>query len=174
MFRMFLPDGLLLSKIAIQNVYCDRSSLEKKTGKVKPKYKIAGNVLPSLKIYTFFVGTSNSDACEQALTVVVEQKDWEGLITGHLSAPKGYFDIKKIEAFNDKDLLAKMRDGSNGFPSVARLCDAKFQELKQLGVKAHQSHSFVSTEKLALIKAALEDVVDTSSISDEVIRKLGL
>ena len=70
--------------------------------------------------------------------------------------------------------MDKMKDRDNGFYCVARLCDSKFKELKDLRNKAHMSRSFVPIEKTVLIKLSLEDIVDLSQISDGILKKLGL
>lgn len=170
---MILPDKLLLSKIQTQNVYCDKDSTEKTTNVIKNKYKIAGNILSPLNIYAFFITTTNASACQKSLTVTIEPKHWESKLSGYLNAAYTYVDIRKIEPLSDQELLQKIKDASNGFPCVARLCDTKYQEMQNLRDRAHISHSYLPLEKTALIKIALEDIVDTSQITDDILKKLG-
>jgi len=171
---MHLPDFFLLSKIKAQYAYCDKKSKELATGAVKPKYKLAGNIIDPLKIYTFFVATKNRFACQQKLTIEVQKQHWEQLRPGNLNNPVGYIDITKFEALTAQELLNKIKDRDNGFPMIAMLCDIKFQELKNLRSRAHMSNSFMTLESTVLIKFALDDVVDLSQISDDLIKRLGL
>ena len=171
---MDLPENLLLQKVKVQYAYCDRKSKEVTTGIVKTKYKLAGNIIDSLKIYTFFIATKNELACQSRLTIEIQTKHWEELEPGHLSNPIGYIDITKFEPLTEQELLYKMRDKGNGFICVAKLCDNKFSELKDLRSKAHTSRSFIPIERTVLIKLALDDIVDFSQISDDLLKKLGL
>ncbi len=170
---MFLPDKLLLSKIQTQNVYCDKDSLEKTTSVIKHKYKIAGNILSPLNIYAFFITTTNKDACQKSLTVTIESKHWESRLAGYLNEAYTYVDIRKIELLTDLELLKKMRDSTNGFPCVARLCDIKYRDMQNLRNHAHTSKSYLPLEKTTLIKMALDEIVDTSHIADDILKKLG-
>lgn len=171
---MFLPDFILLRKIKVQHVYCDRKSLENFTGITKTKYKLAGNVITSLKIYTFFVATTNELACQRALTVQIQNTDWEQAVPGHLQSPISYIDITKVTPITEQELLNKIKDKTNGFPWIAKLCDTKFQELKALRNKAHTSRHTLPLEKTALVRVALDDVVDLTQLSQDVIDRLGL
>jgi hypothetical protein len=168
---MFLPDSFLIQKIKIQHAYCDRASKENSTGVVKTKYKLAGNLVP-LQIYTFFVATKNRFACKPGSFIEVKKQDWDQLSAGHLREPIGYLDINKIEPLTEQELLAKIKDKNNGFNCVAKLSDAKFQELKALRSRAHMNQQPI--EKTALINIALADVVDLNLYSQDVIDKLGL
>ncbi len=171
----FIPASLLLSRVQTQKVFCDRTSIDRHTHQRKTKYKVAGNILAPLKVYAFFVATSQRDACKKNSTVVVEPQHWENVVGTHLRAPFTYLDVRKVEPLSDQELAQKMRDPANRFSCVARLCDAKYQELKGLRSSVHTHHAYLPVDQIVLIKAALDDVfVDTSKISDDILQKLGL
>jgi hypothetical protein len=169
---MELPDKFLLKKVRAQGVYCDRQSKEVATKIIKPKYKVAGNQL--LNIFTFFVATKNKGACQRGFTIEVQRKHWEQLQQGHLSSPFGYIDITKLESFTDQEIISKMKDRRNGFPCVARLCDEKYQELRQLRQNPRLGSALRTTEKMALATMALDDVVDMTKFHKDLLVKLGL
>ena len=169
---MILPDGLLLRKVTIQNVYFDKKSYEKSTGLTKPKYKLAGN--PLNKVYTFFITTTNSDACHRKSTVIVKKCHWENKVDNHLNAPESFIDVKKVEVLTSDEVLIKIKDLDNKFILTAKLCDSKFSELKSIREDAHKKCGNISIECLALVDVALRDIVDTSSICDEILINLGL
>ncbi|MCK5416040.1 hypothetical protein KAI92_01280 [Candidatus Parcubacteria bacterium] len=169
-----LPDNLLLSRISNQNVYCDKKSLERSTGITKPKYKLAGNILKPLEVYAFFIATKNKNACNGHTTIKIQQKHWENKCSGHLASSMGYIDLHKVETMSGDEICQKMRDRQNGFPFSAKLCDTKYEELKKLKSKVHISRGNISTEKIALAGLAIKEVVDFSSVSDNILKNLGL
>jgi len=171
---MLLPDDIILKKIVNQNVFYDRASLEKSTKKIKKKYKLAGNILKPLEVYTFFVITKNESACNRSTTIEVEQQHWENKKQYHLNESKSYIDLQKVETLSGVELCQKTRDKINGFLIAARLCDDKYNELKSLKDNVRKCNSYTSTEKIVLVKLAIQDIIDFSQISDQILQKLGL
>lgn len=165
--NLALSDSVILTSLITQYGYKDKKSFEPSTGRIKTKYKLAGNIVATLGIYTFFVMTSQKQACESVVTLEINENDWEQRsgIQG-----TGYLDIKKIEALNKDELLIKKRDSQNGFQCVGRLCDVKYNELKSLSAKTHMTRVPLTIEKQSLIKQALDD----AGISTDIIQRLGL
>jgi hypothetical protein len=163
---MDLPDGLVLKKIQTQNAYYDRKSKEKFTNIIKPKYKLAGNIL--LEIYTFFVLTTEEQACQKFLTLKIMRDDWEDRNPNYLKASCSYLDIKKVEVLNKNEILQKCRDKQNGFPCVAKLCDKQFKQLRELRAKIQLSHRPVPTKITNLIFQALEEAKPADKIIDRL------
>lgn len=171
---MLLPDGFLLRKIINQHLYLDKLSHEASTNVTKRKYKLAGNIISDLKIYSFFDITSNQLACNQMLTVTVELSDWENLVSYHTLKSIGYIDISKFEILSSNDIVSKMRDCNNGFECHASLCDTKYFQLRSLRTKIGMVTKFISAKKQMLIRIALDEVVDTSKMADDLIQELGI
>jgi len=127
---MRLNDDILLRKIKKAHTYFDKRSKEKATGLINEKYKLSGNVL--LEIYTFFVLTTDKDACKRLLTLCIHQEDWEQKNPNYLNDEYSYCDITKYDVLNKDIILKKMRDRRNGFIFVAKLCNSKFKKLEKL------------------------------------------
>lgn len=168
-----MPDAALLIMVSAQKVYFDKNSLEKNTGRLRNKYKLAGNFLAEIGVYTFFVITTNEHACSNRTTVKVEQCHWENKNQQHLKKQNSYIDAKKIEPLTSYDVVCRIRDTNNGFKSVARLCDGKYIELKSLRSNLG-SVGFVSDHRKKIVEQALADIYDISEINDEILGKLGL
>lgn len=162
-----VPPDFKLMKISSQHVYCDEKAEEKNTFRIKRKYKLAGNVINSLGIYTFFVLTSKKEACQNFLTVCIEEQHWENRNCRYLREIS-YLDIKRVESLTKFELLEKIDDPENKFILVARLCNEKYLELKQLIHKVQRVSGNLSNDTKTLIAQALFDDVN------EVLAKLGL
>ncbi len=170
---MFISDELLLSKIEAQNAYCDKKSKESVTGVVKRKYKLAGNGLRELGVYTFFVSTTNLSACKKRLTIEVEKNHWENLTEGYFKKDVAYIDVTKIEVLRSGELLEKIKDENNKFPHVGKLCDIKYQELRLLRARA-VSDERTHKEKKETIQIALSDAISEDFISESWLENFGL
>ncbi|MFH1227885.1 MAG: hypothetical protein V1701_08270 [Planctomycetota bacterium] len=168
--QLQLPDNALLLGVQTKHAYFDRKSLEESTGIIKCKYKLCGNILPALEFFTFFILTTNRDACQKYLTLTIQQADWENRDNNHLRDQCSYLDIKNVEALNKDNLLSKIKDTSNRFAVVAKLCDNKFKKLQQLQDRIHSSRHPVPPKKIELIEKALTDAKEP----EKVIKKLGL
>lgn len=154
-------------KIAPQHAYCDEKSKEISTSEIKRKYKLAGNAIDSLGIYTFFILTSKFEACQNFLTICIEEQHWENRDRKYLREIS-YLDIKRVESLDKLELLRKIDDQDNGFKLVAKLCDNKFNELKDIVNRVQRVSGNISSDTRTLIAQALfEDV-------NEVLAKLGL
>jgi len=168
---MEISDNIILQKIIIQNIYCDEKSREKYTGFLKRKYKLAGNIIKPLEVYTFFVSTTEKFACAINTTIEVGQQHWENKKSGYLTASRGYIDLRKVEVLSGAEICEKIKDKTNGFFAVARLCDRKYEELKNLGRNIKCKN--ISTEGIVLAGLAI-GIFNTSLISDKILKNLGL
>lgn len=168
-----VSDAILLRKIEIKNVFFDKKSQEKSTGKIKSKYKLSGNYLKPLDIYTFFVITSCKETCNKHSTIEVKQKHWVDKRVGYLDRDKSYIDIRKIEPLTKKEIIFKIKDNKNRFKWVARLCDEKFNELKEKSSKLNFG-TFISEKKKFFAEQALSEIVDIEDVNIDIIKKLGL
>lgn len=163
---MELPANVLLLKINPKSLYLDKKSKELSTGKIKRKYKLAGNMI--LDEYFFNFLTRQSSACIRRFTLCIEPKDWENETTeSRLGGQNSYCDVSKFELINKNDLLAKIRDKGNGFPFIARLCEEKVNELQVLRNEIGKC-AFISSETRNLIQKGISPMVK------EALIKLGL
>lgn len=126
-----MPDISLLNRIKKQHVYLDRKSKEQfYPYKEKRKYKLAGN--PLLDNYFFHVLTTGKDACTGAFTIALNRSDWENMTPKSKMEDVGYCDVTNYELIQRAILLQKMKDKKNGFPTIARLSDLKYQDILDL------------------------------------------
>ena len=159
-------DILLLNKISQKNLYYDKRSKELTTNIVKPKYKLAGNSI--LDEYFFNILTTTLSACKAEFTLIIEQTDWENKRNGrYLNEPVSYCDLTKYELLNKLTLLKKMKDRHNKFRHVAKLSDAKYEQLQNLQSK-FASCLYISSETKNMIDRGISDALD------KIASKLGL
>ncbi len=165
---MDLPDKILLTKITLKHLYLDKKSKEQTTNIIKPKYKLAGNSLPDIGMYFFYVLTKTSATGKAKFTLVIRQTDWENKIVGpYLTEPASYCDLTKFELLGPSDLLGKFRDKENGFPYIAKLCEMKFQELRKIQTKI-QKNSLISRDTKSIVVRGMSKAVD------QIASKLGI
>lgn len=163
---MELPDKVLLSKFTKSCLYRDAKSEEKTTGKIKPKYKLAGSII--LEHYFFHILTRTLDACIHRFTLTINPEDWEDKIAGpYLQETTSYCDVTKPDLIYKLDLLIKIRDKTNGFIYIAKLCSMKYEELLKLNDKMQKAPD-ISEETKAIVNSGLSDKID------EIVLKLGL
>lgn len=157
---MDLPDQILLTKIIPKHLYFDKKSKELATNRIKPKYKLAGNSLPDLGAYFFYVLTKISSSCKTNFKLIIKQTDWENKIIGpYLTEPVSYCDLSKYELLDRTILISKMKDKENGFPYIAKLCEAKFQELKKIQTKI-QKYPLISRDTKNIIDRGMSETID--------------
>lgn len=168
-----MPDAALLMLINVQKVYFDTESIEKSTGVRKQKYKLAGNFFSPMGIYTFFDITSKKLSCWHKTTITVGQSHWEDKHPKHLRKPESYVDAKKVEVLTGKEIAQKMRDDNNGFAKVARLCDSKYIQLKNLSRNINTG-GYMSEKKKKIVEQSLSDVFNISEVNDNILDQLGL
>jgi hypothetical protein len=149
---MDIPDDVLLAtQIQLKNLYAEKESKEKFTGKEGRKYKLAGNSIPALEQYFFNVLTTMLTACKVRLTITIERKDWEDRAKGeYLLKDVGYCDITKYELIGKEELIKKIR--RNSFPYVARLCESKYRELQMMQNKASKDFYLSKIHKNVIAK----------------------
>ena len=104
------------------------------------------------------------------LTMEIKPEDWVNKDANHLNADCSYLDIKKIESLDKDVLLQKCRDHQNRFQCVAKLCDKKYQDLRDLRNKVLRSPRPVPTQKANLILTALNAI----KIPDNKLQELKL
>jgi len=161
-----LPDNVLLLRITPKHLYLDKKSKEPSTDLIKRKYKLAGNMI--LDQYFFNILTRNSSTCKARLTLCIEPNDWENKTAdSRLGNENSYCDLTEYELLNKADLLSKMKDRTNGFPLVAKLCDQKCRELENLRPEITK-YSYISQETKNLIGQG------TSPMVNAILSKLGL
>lgn len=155
---MDLPDQIFLNQIKPKNLYFDKKSKESTTNEIKPKYKLAGNCI--LEQYYFNILTTDLDACKKAVTLCIKQNDWENKIKGpYLRESASYCDLTKYELLDKSILITKIRDKTNGFPYIAKLCGAKYKELQKLQ-KQMVKHPRITKEAKDVIKRGVGNVID--------------
>lgn len=163
------PDAWHLAQVAKHNVHHDTMSLERRTGVLKSKYKLAANEWETLGIHTFFILTSNKSACERRLTLTVTEKEWQ---ENTILKGNSYIDVKKLEVMNNDDLLSKLKHPGNRFSKVAVLPEHKRTQLLKLVNSLHKSRSVIPASKQSLIRNAVADTTET--IAKDIIKNLGI
>jgi hypothetical protein len=159
-------DVQLLNKIAKKNLYFDKRSRELTTNIVKPKYKLAGNSI--LDEYFFNILTTILAACKTEFTLTIKQTDWENKRNGrYLNEPVSYCDLTKCELLDKLTLLKKMKDRHNKFRQVAKLADAKYEQLQNLQSR-FASCPYVPRETKDMVDHGISDALD------KIASKLGL
>ena len=162
---MDLPDEVLLTKVQTGNAHFDKLSIEESTGRIRPKYKLAGNKL--LNIYIFFILTKRESACKRRFTLRVYKKNWEKRSPLHLKRACSYIDLTKNEVLEKDQILSKIKDKKNRFACVAKLCEEKYKELQNICRKMKST---------PIISREVEDIIELSllEITNERLRKLDL
>jgi hypothetical protein len=164
-------DDVIFQSIETQGAYRDEKSLETSTKIVKRKYKLAGNIidLPSLKLFSFFVLTTERTACRSVLTVQIKKSDWENKDSRYLNEEYSYADINKVEPLSKEAIAQKRRDTQNRFLFVGKLSDVKFKELRSKRENLSKTRP-IPERHSALIECALAD----AEIPQKVLEKLSL
>lgn len=165
---MDLPDKILLTKITLKHLYLDKKSKEQTTNIIKAKYKLAGNSLPDIGMYFFYVLTKTSATGKAKFTLIIRQTDLENKIVGpYLTEPASYCDLTKFELLGPSDLLGKFRDKENGFPYIAKLCEMKYKELIKIQTKINK-YPYISRDTKTIINRGMAETID------QIASKLGI
>lgn len=169
---MEVSDDLYLHAIKEGYAYRDKKSLEKRTGRKRAKFKLADKPISPLETYSFLIINSSDSACIKALTLCVKRRDWEKRDPKYLhrlNNKRSFIDINKCEVLTKEILLKKIKDRKNKFPYIAKLCDAKYEELKKLPEKLEDRRyqEKLSQETREIIGVALD-------VPDKLKQKLGL
>jgi hypothetical protein len=161
---MQITNDTLLLKINEASAYYDKFSLEKSTGRIKPKYKLMRSSI--LEQYFFNVLTTDRTACKKTLTIKIEKDDWLNRVKGYLEE-RSFCDLTKFDIIDEKVLLKKIRDKRNHFLFVGELCEKKYNKLKKLSKKV---------KYLTAISRETKDIVENSLIGifDKRIKELGI
>lgn len=164
-------DDVIIQSIETRSAYRDEKSLEAYTKIVKPKYKLAGNIidLSPLMFYPFFILTTERTACRSLLTVQIRKSDWENKDPLHLNEEYSYVDINKVEPLSKEAIAQKRRDPKNRFLFVGKLSDTKFKELRSKRENLSKTRP-IPERHSALIECALAD----AEIPQKVLEKLSL
>lgn len=129
---MEMPATVALLYYLPRNTYLDKTSEEKSTGIIKPKYKLLFKHHKEMGVYVFFVLTTEKSACVQERTCSVLLKDWEERQGTHLSAVCSYIDIQKHIVMNKDDVLLKASSPNTGFSYAGKVYQAKFSEISTM------------------------------------------
>lgn len=157
-FNIPFPDSFFLSRIKKRHLYFDKKSKEEHTNIIKPKYKLAGNVI--LDNYFFHVLTTDSSACKRKLTVTIPRCKWENVSDdGFLREDVSYCDLRRCDIIEKNLLLSKIKDKGNTFPYVAKLCEVKYIELCKLQDTLNVL-PYISEETKNIVEKCLSDNVD--------------
>lgn len=159
--------SVLASHIQAKKAYRDTRSLEKATGVLKTKFKLAGYFPRELDVFNFFVMTTSYDACDKFFTVTVLEREWLGRDTALFSGDS-YIDAKKIEVLTDAEVLGKIQDSRNKFLYVAELPINKWKELKKMHYKVPISKKKIPIAVQNAMAAAL------SESTARIVKKLGI
>lgn len=169
---MEVPDEFYLYSIKESNAYQDKKSIEKATRKKGRKFKLACKPLLILETYSFLLIHSNDSACIKDLTLCVRRGDWEKRNPKHLHRlqyARSFIDINKCEVLTKEILLKKIKDRKNKFDYIAKLCNTKYRELKDLAIKLEHKKYIdrLSSEAKKILGPALD-------IPDKIKQKWGI
>lgn len=169
---LILSDDILLSKIVQRGVYLDRKSIEKHTGKIGKKYKVAGNCIPEINFYFFFVTSSSKSAYGVKNTISVLSHEW---IDKESWALNGVSQVSytHFDKFTSEEVLEKIKDPYNGFKSVAQMTEAKFKALVSCYKKNKVSARLSSTNQ-ALLDIGLSEDDIVNEVAEQRLRELGI
>lgn len=161
---MQITNDILLSKINEACAYYDKFSLERTTGKRKPKYKLMRSSI--LEQYFFNVLTRDITACKKTLTVRIEKDDWLNRVKSYLEECS-FCDLTKFDIMDERVLLKKIRNKRNLFLFVGELCKRKYNKLKKLSKKV---------KYLPHISRETRNIVQNNllGIFDKRIKELGI
>jgi hypothetical protein len=163
------PDCDLAPFIEIRKAYHDRKSFEKSTNRTKKKFKLAGDSVAELGVFTFFLIFGEIAALKKALTLTIKREDWEDRVSNELNHDESYVDISQVESLTREEIQIKRDDPENGFAPIATLRNRKFLDLKRLTKKLRNPEVAyrVSKETKRLICYAF-------ATEKDLMKKLGL
>ncbi len=126
---MQLPPKLVASSIVEpRHVYYDKKSKERRTGIVKPKYKVAMQYLSVSEFFPFYL--FNTDPCAKTYRFTVKQSELENRNPSLLSNDESHIDVRELETHTAEEIIRKRNDRENGFPLVAKLKTTRFAVLR--------------------------------------------
>lgn len=131
MSKITFPSSAILYSIQERHIYKDEFSIEKSTGVIKRKYKLAAKWPDSLRsqnIRLFFVSTSNSASTKTRTRAKITRNDYTACNLSSLKRRNSYYDLTKREILSGKDVLIKVNDIRNGFKDVATISEQAFNK----------------------------------------------
>ncbi|MDR0591057.1 MAG: hypothetical protein LBG75_00600 [Candidatus Nomurabacteria bacterium] len=168
---MPLPKNLFLQTVEERNVHLDVHSEEKRTGVIKPKYKLAGNRLPVGGVL-FWVSTSANYGYPSHKSVRFEHPtDYDTCSAQPLRDGPSYFCIDKTDYLSDDEMYDKYKNGANGFKKVARIKNASFRQLVNLRSKIRLASNPSSLEHMTNIVLA---TVGSDENANDILKSMGL
>jgi len=169
---MDIPDEFYLNSIKESHAYQDIKSIEKATRIEKRKFKLACKPILILEIYSFLLIHSSDSACIKDLTLCVKRSDWEKRNPKYLyrlQKAESFIDINKCEAITKEILLKKIKDKKNKFAYIAKLSDAKYDELKNIAMKLENKKY---SDRLS--PEAKEIIGHAFDLPEQIIEKWGI
>lgn len=164
-----IPAAIEPPLVEVRKAYRDCNSREESTGRIRDKFKLAGNFLLDLDIFPFFIINKSDSSLKKSLMISIFKKDWENRIPDQLHLAVSYIDISDIVPLCTLEILDRKNDPQNGFRPVATLCLNKFNVLQKKAKQLRNPRNSiqVSRDTRKLICMALDS-------PDELRRKLGL
>ncbi|MEK6839485.1 MAG: hypothetical protein AABX72_00965 [Nanoarchaeota archaeon] len=161
---------IICRHVKLKNVHMDEKSKEAVTGKVKRKYKLAGNPIKDLDQFIFFVMTSDPNAYHRATSIQVDQTEWINRNTDFPKSLQGvsHIDLTRNEVLTAGEVGYKIVDEKNRFHKIAELPESKYREFKEGLVRLKKLRKPTAPEITRLLVRGLEP------LSSDLARKLGV
>lgn len=153
---MLMPDKVVLLYYLPRNTFLDKTSEEKRTGIIKPKYKLLFKYHKEMGVFVFFVLTTEKSACVQERTCSILDEDWEERREARLGADCSYIDVQKHIVMNKDEVLDKASNSVTGFSYAGKVHQAKFSELTGM-VQSYISSATPKTD--FIIRDILRNIV---------------
>ncbi len=164
------PSDDVLSEISERRCFKDWHS-EDERGNINDKYKLAAKQKIA-GTYHFFVPTSQNYRANIPAVLCIEQSEWEDRRSGMLGESKSYIDLANIDVHSADDLIAKIKNPTNGFPYAATLSEARFADLQNKLNEIGRRWTEVTAIKRSVIAGMLLDDGDPST--DEIKKRLSI
>jgi len=152
-----------LKRIKARHIYYDRKSLEKTTGKIKPKYKLAGfwsRYLDETQMRRFFVGTSQERRIPSRELIELTPTDYEHIkpnFVSSLGRKNGRYALRRNELIDATELALKMNDSDNGFFDVATVSEKAFRKFTEQTGNLQLRYGESVSELKELVKSVVEE-----------------
>jgi len=129
--KLNFPKQILLAAIQERHIYKDEKSLEKSTGIIKRKYKLAGkwpDVLKNEDMRLFFVSTSKEYSVQSRSKIEISKDDYLTCKLSTLKNVVSYYNPGRYELLSGDDIKTKIDDIDNGFKDVATIKETSFEK----------------------------------------------
>jgi hypothetical protein len=145
-------------KVIVRNIHLDTNSLERSTGRIKPKYLLLVRRSFDLGVLLFYALTSKKTTCPLRARVEIIHTSLEYKDPNCLHGNCSYINLEKVAVQSVDDVISKIRDTNNTFKYVAKINQTMFDRMKSFAQTVRYS-AYVSNETdRNLIRSALGEI----------------